>query len=125
MTMKTRTKISILVCLTAMLALALTTVWAEAEWKAPPEAAQVKNPVAKDKESLTRGKRLFMRYCMNCHGFSGKGDGPEAAGLDPKPGDFTNAAKMKAQTDGELFWKLTNGKGKMKPYAEVSKAHTD
>jgi mono/diheme cytochrome c family protein len=123
--MNMRTKIAILVCLVAILALALEPVRAAEEWKAPPEAAQVKNPVAKDKESLARGKRLYMRYCMNCHGISGKGDGPEAAGLDPKPGNFSDAAKMNAQTDGELFWKLTNGKGKMKPYAEVSPTHTD
>lgn len=103
----------------------LATVWAAEAWKAPSDAAAVKNPVPKAKESLDRGKLLFLRQCMTCHGISGKGDGPEAAGLDPKPGDFTDVAKMKAQTDGELFWKLTNGRGKMKPYAEISATHTD
>lgn len=123
--MKMHRQTSVFILVMAIVTLIAGGAWAAEPWKAPAEAATVKNPVAKTKESTDRGKMLYLRYCMSCHGIGGKGDGPEAGGMDPKPGDFTDGAKMKAQTDGELFWKLTNGKGKMKPYAEVSPTHTD
>jgi SNF family Na+-dependent transporter len=44
-----------------------------------------------------------------------KGDGPAAANLNPKPKDFSSV-ELQKQTDGELFWKLSNGKGMMVPY---------
>ncbi|MGH9712163.1 MAG: c-type cytochrome [Candidatus Acidiferrales bacterium] len=36
-----------------------------------------------------RGKELFRRYCVGCHGPEGNGEGENAAYLDPKPRDFT------------------------------------
>jgi mono/diheme cytochrome c family protein len=35
--------------------------------------------------SVYRGKTLYKEYCAQCHGFTGKGDGPAASGLEPKP----------------------------------------
>lgn len=32
-----------------------------------------------------RGAAVYKTYCAQCHGFKGEGDGPGAAGLDPKP----------------------------------------
>src|SRR6478735_2037291 len=32
-----------------------------------------------------RGKGLYKEYCAQCHGFTGMGDGPASAGLEPKP----------------------------------------
>ncbi len=32
-----------------------------------------------------RGARVYKEYCVQCHGPEGKGDGPGAEGLDPKP----------------------------------------
>lgn len=32
-----------------------------------------------------RGAIVYKEYCVQCHGPEGKGDGPGAAGLDPKP----------------------------------------
>jgi hypothetical protein len=37
-----------------------------------------------------------------CHGESGKGDGPAAAALNPKPRDYTDAAWQKATTDEQI-----------------------
>jgi hypothetical protein len=36
-----------------------------------------------------RGKELYGRYCMGCHGPRGDGEGENAAYLNPKPRDFT------------------------------------
>lgn len=35
------------------------------------------------------GAEDFASYCAACHGSSGRGDGPAAAGLDRKPADLT------------------------------------
>jgi mono/diheme cytochrome c family protein len=40
--------------------------------------------------SVTRGKVLYKEYCSQCHGATGKGDGPAASGLSPKPAVHVN-----------------------------------
>lgn len=35
------------------------------------------------------GSEDFVTFCAGCHGTSGQGDGPAAAGLDRKPADLT------------------------------------
>lgn len=37
-----------------------------------------------------RGKVLYKEYCAQCHGLTGKGDGPAASGLEPKPAVHAN-----------------------------------
>jgi mono/diheme cytochrome c family protein len=37
------------------------------------------------KADAGRGAAVYKTYCTQCHGMEGKGDGPGAAGLDPKP----------------------------------------
>lgn len=55
------------------------------------------------------GKKLFTQFCASCHGTSGKGDGPAAAALNPKPRDFTDKALMSQKTDERLFSVIKNG----------------
>ena len=50
---------------------------------------------------------------MLCHGEKGMGDGPGAKTIKVKPANFTDAKMMGAETDGSLFWKMTNGRGPM------------
>ena len=38
---------------------------------------------------IAKGKQLYAKHCQQCHGISGKGDGPAAKELDPKPADLT------------------------------------
>ena len=40
--------------------------------------------------SVDRGKALYKEYCAQCHGFTGKGDGPAASALEPKPAVHAN-----------------------------------
>ena len=40
--------------------------------------------------SVGRGKIIYKEYCSQCHGATGKGDGPAASGLDPKPAIHAN-----------------------------------
>ncbi len=46
------------------------------------------------------GKGLFEINCSSCHGMTGKGDGPVAAALTPKPRDFSQGA-FSFDTDGD------------------------
>ncbi|AGT09595.1 c-type cytochrome [Paracoccus aminophilus] len=41
----------------------------------------------------TTGKSDYAQFCASCHGPSGKGDGPVAAELKPRPADLTLLAK--------------------------------
>ncbi len=45
---------------------------------------------AATKEQLAIGKKIFANSCVVCHGANGKGDGPAAAALTPKPSNFTD-----------------------------------
>ncbi|MET0514692.1 MAG: cytochrome c [Nitrospiraceae bacterium] len=37
---------------------------------------------------VTRGKAVYERHCVSCHGISGGGDGPEARSLTVPPANF-------------------------------------
>jgi cytochrome c oxidase cbb3-type subunit 3 len=53
---------------------------------------------------------LFGELCSVCHGVGGKGDGPSAQGLEPKPADFTNC-KVMAKDSDEVLFKIIKGGG--------------
>lgn len=98
--------------LTAIAALFLFAFVAQDEWKAPASADAVKNPLTSDAATITAGKAVYAKQCQSCHGKKGKGDGPSAKDLDKAAGDFTKA-KTQTQTDGALFWKITEGRKPM------------
>ena len=84
----------------------------DSDWKAPESAKQLKNPTQNDKSSLSIGKSLYAKHCRSCHGKTGLGDGTKAAELDTPSGDFSTE-EFQVQTDGELFWKTTEGRDDM------------
>jgi mono/diheme cytochrome c family protein len=102
-----------LIVISAATAVAAAALAAE-EWTAPARAAAKKNPVAADAASIGRGKTVYTAECASCHGNSGKGDGPSAKDLEKSPGDMT---KLGSQSDGALFWKITEGKKPMASFA--------
>jgi mono/diheme cytochrome c family protein len=83
----------------------------EPPWSAPAAERGVKNPLP-PATGIQEGKQVFETNCVLCHGSGGKGDGPAGAALSPKPGDLT-AKSVQAQSDGELFWKISTGRGAM------------
>jgi len=82
-------------------------------WVAPDDARKVKNPVPPTPENLTAATQLFQDNCVLCHGEKGMGDGPGAKTIKVKPANFTDAKLMSAETDGSLFWKMSQGRGPM------------
>jgi mono/diheme cytochrome c family protein len=54
------------------------------------------------KGDAAHGQQIYAQTCSPCHGASGKGDGPAAAALNPKPSDHTSATVMGARTDAKL-----------------------
>lgn len=88
------------------------------EWLAPPTADTIKNPCKGDVASAEEGRKLYVKNCAVCHGDKGKGDGVASAGLTPKPADHSSE-KCQKQSDGILFWKITNGRAPMPGYASI------
>ena len=58
---------------------------------------------------VEQGKQLYGQYCVTCHGQSGKGDGPGAAALNPKPRDHTDKEYMAKLSDDDIFKVVKNG----------------
>jgi mono/diheme cytochrome c family protein len=80
-------------------------------WEAPGEAKKVPNPIAADQESIARGQAIYTKACMSCHGAEGKGGGKSAKILAKKPADLNH--HVPHHTDGDIFWKITEGKKPM------------
>jgi cytochrome c oxidase cbb3-type subunit 2 len=67
-------------------------------------------------DQVTRGKVVYARRCVGCHGDKGDGNGPMATFLDPRPRDFTlgvfkfrTTPSGSLPTDGDLYRTLTRG----------------
>ena len=50
----------------------------------------------------SEANEMFQTRCAACHGQFGRGDGPGAAGLNPKPRNYADAAWQKVVTDEEI-----------------------
>ncbi len=78
-------------------------------WTVPEATKQVKNPLAPSDTALKTIRPIYLDKCASCHGDSGKGDGHDASLYDPAPSNFTGEKKMHDVSDGELFYKMTQG----------------
>ena len=81
-------------------------------WDAPAAEKGKKNPLPADAKTIEQGKKVAQVNCVSCHGATGKGDGAAAVALNPKPADWTSAT-VQAESDGEIFWKISTGRGAM------------
>jgi mono/diheme cytochrome c family protein len=78
-------------------------------WIVPEEAKLRQNPLPPSDAALQSARSVYSEKCAHCHGDTGKGDGPDAGSHDHAPPNFTDVSRMRAITDGELFYKLTEG----------------
>jgi mono/diheme cytochrome c family protein len=92
--------------------------FAQTTWVAPKDADNVKNPLVGNGAVLADARTLYVANCGPCHGGKGKGDGPAAPGLNPKPADHTSAS-VQSESDGSLYWKLSEGRSPMPGYKKI------
>ncbi|MDR4494258.1 MAG: cytochrome c [Nitrospirales bacterium] len=57
---------------------------------------------------VKKGQSLYQIHCAECHGEGGRGDGPRAALLAPRPGNLVSAATS-TKTDQELLSIIARG----------------
>ena len=91
----------------------------------PIPAAEVnrQNPVASNPDSLAAGKRLYgATDCAMCHGIQGDGKGVLAKDTAMKTRDWRDPTSLQRFTDGELFYIIANGKGRMPAYGKRESA---
>ncbi len=69
----------------------------------PPAPGQV--PAA----ALAEAKHVYATQCALCHGQNGKGDGPLAASVNPKPQDYTNAQFQRTVSDATIRTAIVKG----------------
>jgi mono/diheme cytochrome c family protein len=109
------------IILLALFIMSISFVPPQTKWTAPESAKDLKNPIPSDAASLAAGKTVYLKECLQCHGKKGLGDGPNSSTLDKAPAPL-NDPDVKAQTDGELFWKIKEGK---KPMPSTKTTLTD
>lgn len=88
------------------------------QWVVPPSYDTLRNPYTNDVKAIAEGKKIYESTCWSCHGIKGKGDGPAAATMSPKPADHTSD-KLLNETDGALLYKITKGRGQMPAYEQL------
>lgn len=86
----------------------------------PLKYRELVNPLTGDTEALSRGTEAYNALCIQCHGEKGRGDGMEAKGFNPPPGDLSRAG-MAERSDGYLYWRITDG-GAFEPFNSLMPA---
>jgi mono/diheme cytochrome c family protein len=79
----------------------------------PDAEKRRKNPREATAESIDVGHQFFSSQCTMCHGESGDGKGVLVARLGMAVPDFGDPALQDRRTDGEFFYVLTKGHGRM------------
>jgi mono/diheme cytochrome c family protein len=86
---------------------------ADADYKITPEDIARKNPVKSSPEGLAEARKMFRYDCTICHGENGDGKGELVESMKLTMHDWRDPASLAGKTDGELFYIITKGKGKM------------
>lgn len=81
---------------------------------------ELENPVEITNANLERGKVLFERFCIHCHGENGDGQGIlYTKKLYPFPPASLVNDKVKGIPDGEIFHTITYGYGVMGAHGSI------
>jgi mono/diheme cytochrome c family protein len=81
--------------------------------KVPAEEAGRVNPVKSSAEGLAEARKVFGYDCEMCHGAKGDGKGDVVESMKLTMHDWRDPATLANLTDGEIFYIITKGKGKM------------
>lgn len=84
------------------------------------EKSKFQKPWMVTPELIAHGKEQFKNQCVSCHGDVGQGNGPAAAGLNPKPRNFTVADGWKnGRKPSQIFVTLTKGLNAMPSFGSL------
>ena len=104
----------LLAALLAVIVLAIAVaVYQNRPWRIPEAAKLRKNPFQSSPAVLAAARAIYLDKCANCHGQTGKGDGPDAASYYPSPASLADSKRMNSVTDGEIFYQITQGRKPM------------
>lgn len=113
----TRTAAILLVVLFGLAAYFAYTAYNRSVWGVPESAKQIKNPLIMDPQTAAKAiLPVYLDKCSECHGETGKGDGPQAKMYDPRPRMLTDTPHLATVTDGELFYVISQGHKPMPSY---------
>ncbi len=101
------------VLFSAALLLLAAAAAAQEPWEAPEEARATVNPVPAGDAAVEAGRTLYAARCASCHGDEGKGDGRATRFIKPAPADISTVEARDRMTDGEMFYKITEGRKPM------------
>jgi high-affinity iron transporter len=59
--------------------------------------------------SLARGAEVYQANCAGCHGAVGRGDGPLAAGLDPRPANLADGSARRDASPLDYYRRISIG----------------
>jgi mono/diheme cytochrome c family protein len=111
---KLRLRKILFVALLALIALSIVLgVTHRGQWNIPEEAKLRQNPVHGSRQALDAARILYDDHCERCHGKFGRGDGADATKFSTSPRDLTDTSRMSEQSDGELFYKISEGRKPM------------
>jgi cytochrome c5 len=83
------------------------------EYKITAEDIARKNPIRPSPEGLAEARRVFGYDCAMCHNKQGDGKGEIVESMQLTMHDWRDPATLEGKTDGEIFYIITKGKGKM------------
>ena len=86
---------------------------AAGDYKIPAEDAARVNPVKSSAEGLAEARKVFGYDCDMCHGPKGDGKGDVVESMKLTMHDWHDPATLANISDGEIFYIITKGKGKM------------
>jgi len=103
------------ISLSVLLLMFATFVQAQA-WEIPDGEKSKTNPLELNAANSEKGFEVYQKNCKSCHGDVGAAN---FMPLVPPPTDLGSAAFKTANTDGEIFYKMTTGRGAMPSFKAV------
>jgi mono/diheme cytochrome c family protein len=76
----------------------------------PAPYTAVRDPTPDNEAKLHRGAAIFDRQCSSCHGWSGRGTGPEGFFLVPAPADLAWLSQTpRDKAEPYIYWTVAEG----------------
>ncbi len=71
---------------------------------------ELHSPIAMTEATVEQGKVIFDKFCTECHGAKGKGDGPVVSKGNYPPPPAYDGTQLKDLPEGKIFHSITYGR---------------